>query len=380
MNSFRSVERAIAFEIERQAAALDAGEPLIQETRGWDEDRGETYRMRVQGDSRRLPLLPGARPAAAPRRPGLARRDPRRAAGAAGGPPGALPRRRSGCRPTTRRCSSPSRGRNGAVRGDPGGGRRRSSRSPSRTGSPASTCACATGRPEAAVARRRRRARRPDRPCRGRRAVAGRTRRRSSRSTPRRASRGRVDRRARGLPPDLGRGRARRGRRRGASRRTRRRSRTTGPARPGRRVPRRPGHEGDARPGERGARPGRRPRAARADGGGPTDGPDQHRAVGRRASRSSSIGYQRFRGPWARYQALKDAGRQRRPLRGVARRRPGHDGTTGASVAMADPAAPGPDRRRDRDRRGRPGLPRVPDQVGRAPSRRRSQRPSPVSR
>ena len=51
MNSFRSVERAIAYEIERQAAALDAGEPLVQETRGWDEDRGETYRMRVKETS-----------------------------------------------------------------------------------------------------------------------------------------------------------------------------------------------------------------------------------------------------------------------------------------------------------------------------------------
>src|SRR5258706_3867020 len=46
MNSFRAVERAIEFEIERQAAVLDAGEPLIQETRGWSEERGETYRMR----------------------------------------------------------------------------------------------------------------------------------------------------------------------------------------------------------------------------------------------------------------------------------------------------------------------------------------------
>ncbi len=46
MNSFRSVERAIEFEIDRQAAALDAGEPLLQETRGWSDDRGETYRMR----------------------------------------------------------------------------------------------------------------------------------------------------------------------------------------------------------------------------------------------------------------------------------------------------------------------------------------------
>ncbi|MEW5991491.1 MAG: Asp-tRNA(Asn)/Glu-tRNA(Gln) amidotransferase subunit GatB [Chloroflexota bacterium] len=51
MNSFRSVERAINFEIERQAAALDAGEPLVQETRGWSDERGETYRMRVKETS-----------------------------------------------------------------------------------------------------------------------------------------------------------------------------------------------------------------------------------------------------------------------------------------------------------------------------------------
>jgi aspartyl-tRNA(Asn)/glutamyl-tRNA(Gln) amidotransferase subunit B len=51
MNSFRAVERAINFEIERQAAALDAGEPLVQETRGWSDERGETYRMRVKESS-----------------------------------------------------------------------------------------------------------------------------------------------------------------------------------------------------------------------------------------------------------------------------------------------------------------------------------------
>ncbi len=51
MNSFRSVERAIAFEIERQAAALDAGETLTQDTRGWNEDRGTTYVMRSKEDS-----------------------------------------------------------------------------------------------------------------------------------------------------------------------------------------------------------------------------------------------------------------------------------------------------------------------------------------
>ena len=51
MNSFRSVERAIAFEIERQARALDAGETISQETRGWDDDRGVTYVMRSKEDS-----------------------------------------------------------------------------------------------------------------------------------------------------------------------------------------------------------------------------------------------------------------------------------------------------------------------------------------
>jgi aspartyl-tRNA(Asn)/glutamyl-tRNA(Gln) amidotransferase subunit B len=51
MNSFRSVERAIDYEIARQAAALRAGEPLIQETRGWDDDRGLTYHMRTKETS-----------------------------------------------------------------------------------------------------------------------------------------------------------------------------------------------------------------------------------------------------------------------------------------------------------------------------------------
>ena len=51
MNSFRSVEHAVAFEIERQAAVLDAGDSLHMETRGWADDRGETYRMRSKETS-----------------------------------------------------------------------------------------------------------------------------------------------------------------------------------------------------------------------------------------------------------------------------------------------------------------------------------------
>jgi aspartyl-tRNA(Asn)/glutamyl-tRNA(Gln) amidotransferase subunit B len=41
----------VAFEIERQAAILDAGETLRMETRGWSDDRGETYHMRSKETS-----------------------------------------------------------------------------------------------------------------------------------------------------------------------------------------------------------------------------------------------------------------------------------------------------------------------------------------
>ncbi|MEB2284868.1 MAG: Asp-tRNA(Asn)/Glu-tRNA(Gln) amidotransferase subunit GatB [Myxococcales bacterium] len=46
MNSFRAVERAIAYELERQVRVLEDGGTLIQETRLWDPDREETRSMR----------------------------------------------------------------------------------------------------------------------------------------------------------------------------------------------------------------------------------------------------------------------------------------------------------------------------------------------
>ena len=46
MNSFRSVERALRYEFERQKQALATGEVIVQETRGWNEDRGVTVSQR----------------------------------------------------------------------------------------------------------------------------------------------------------------------------------------------------------------------------------------------------------------------------------------------------------------------------------------------
>lgn len=46
MNSFRSVERAIQFEIERQTAIYTSGSTVVSETRGWDDARNETLSQR----------------------------------------------------------------------------------------------------------------------------------------------------------------------------------------------------------------------------------------------------------------------------------------------------------------------------------------------
>ncbi len=46
MNSFKNVQHALDHEIKRQARALEAGERIVQETRLWDPDRGQTVSMR----------------------------------------------------------------------------------------------------------------------------------------------------------------------------------------------------------------------------------------------------------------------------------------------------------------------------------------------
>jgi aspartyl-tRNA(Asn)/glutamyl-tRNA(Gln) amidotransferase subunit B len=70
LNSFRSLERAMEFEITRQADALERGERLVQETRGWDEGSSRTVSQRSKEEANDYryfpePDLPPLRPSAA---------------------------------------------------------------------------------------------------------------------------------------------------------------------------------------------------------------------------------------------------------------------------------------------------------------------------
>ena len=51
LNSFKSVERAIRYEFERQVKLLESGGEVVQETRGWDEEKEETFSQRVKEES-----------------------------------------------------------------------------------------------------------------------------------------------------------------------------------------------------------------------------------------------------------------------------------------------------------------------------------------
>ena len=57
-------QRAVRYEMSRQAAVLDGGGRVVQETRHWHEDTGVTTSGPQQGGGRGLPVLPRARPGA----------------------------------------------------------------------------------------------------------------------------------------------------------------------------------------------------------------------------------------------------------------------------------------------------------------------------
>ncbi len=51
INSFRAVERAVAYEIERHIQVIESGGKIVQETRGWNEDKQITFSQRLKEDS-----------------------------------------------------------------------------------------------------------------------------------------------------------------------------------------------------------------------------------------------------------------------------------------------------------------------------------------
>ncbi len=51
LNSFRFLQRALDYEIERQIRALEQGNPVVQETRLWNESEGRTFAMRSKEEA-----------------------------------------------------------------------------------------------------------------------------------------------------------------------------------------------------------------------------------------------------------------------------------------------------------------------------------------
>ncbi len=58
LNSFKAIARAIEGETERQIDLLESGESVIQETRRWDDDKGESYAMRSKEDAQDYRYFP----------------------------------------------------------------------------------------------------------------------------------------------------------------------------------------------------------------------------------------------------------------------------------------------------------------------------------
>lgn len=51
LNSFKSVEKAVEYEIKRQIELIEKGEKIVQETRGWDDDKQKTFSQRSKEDA-----------------------------------------------------------------------------------------------------------------------------------------------------------------------------------------------------------------------------------------------------------------------------------------------------------------------------------------
>ena len=60
LNSFKAVERAVEYEVARQTKLLDKGEKIVQETRGWNEDRQQTFSQRSKENAHDYRYFPDA--------------------------------------------------------------------------------------------------------------------------------------------------------------------------------------------------------------------------------------------------------------------------------------------------------------------------------
>ena len=60
LNSFRSVERAAEYEFKRQVDLLESGESVVQETRGWSDDKQITTSQRSKEDAQDYRYMPDA--------------------------------------------------------------------------------------------------------------------------------------------------------------------------------------------------------------------------------------------------------------------------------------------------------------------------------
>lgn len=60
LNSFKAVERAVDYEVARQTKLLTKGEKIIQETRGWNEDRQQTFSQRSKENAHDYRYFPDA--------------------------------------------------------------------------------------------------------------------------------------------------------------------------------------------------------------------------------------------------------------------------------------------------------------------------------
>ena len=58
LNSFKAIARAIEGETERQIDLIESGEKVIQETRRWDDNKGESYAMRSKEDAQDYRYFP----------------------------------------------------------------------------------------------------------------------------------------------------------------------------------------------------------------------------------------------------------------------------------------------------------------------------------